>query len=167
MEPPFIPLDDVFALDRHRPEDATAHRSFSLDPDAARFFDWTVEEAASAPPSHYDEVIRRFAREWHDGTRLSLVIPRRSDGEAVGTVELRPAADEADVSFLVTAELRGRGLAPRALDALLAWGSRELGLQYANLNCHVDNAASRRVAEKCGFDLIGRQGDELRFRRSI
>jgi RimJ/RimL family protein N-acetyltransferase len=113
MDPPFVPLDDFFALDKHRPEDAAAHRRFGVDPDAARFFGWRVERAESAPDSHYDEVIRRFVREWGDGIRFSLVIRRRLEGEAVGTVELRPVGEEADVSFMVSAELRGQGLAPR------------------------------------------------------
>jgi RimJ/RimL family protein N-acetyltransferase len=166
IEPPFIPLDECFALDSHRPQDAAAHRRFAVDPDAAKYFGWTVEQAESAPDSHYDGVIRRFEREWRDGTRFSLVIRRRLDDEAVGTVELRPNGDEADVSYMVSPELRGQGLAPRALKALLAWGSGELGLRYANLGCHVDNTASRRVAEKCGFVFASRDGDELQFRRS-
>jgi len=165
--PPFIPLDDFFALDKHRPQDAAAHRRFSVDADVARFFGWTVEQAESATDSHYDDVVRRFAQDWREGTRLSLVIRQRSNEEAVGTVELRPVGDEADVSYMVAAELRGQGLAPRALKALLRWASHELGLRYANLGCHVDNAASRRVAEKCGFVYVGRQDDELRFRRSV
>src|SRR2546425_418728 len=65
------------------------------------------------------------------------------------------------------AELRGQGLAPRALEAMLAWGARELALREANLGCHVDNTASRRVAEKCGFIFVDRQGDELHFRRDL
>jgi RimJ/RimL family protein N-acetyltransferase len=167
IEPPFIPLDESFALDRHRPEDAAAHRRFAVDPDAARFLGWTVEQAESAPDSHYDEGVAGFVREWQEGTRFSLVIRRRLDGQAVGAVELRPTRDEADVSYVVAAEFRGRGIAPKALLALLAWGSRALGLRWANLGCHVDNVASRRVAEKCGFVLVGRAGDEMRFRRAI
>jgi RimJ/RimL family protein N-acetyltransferase len=167
MEPPFIALDESFALDSHRPQDAAAHRRFGVDPDAARYFGWTVEQAESAPDAHYDEVIRRFGREWRDGTRSSLVIRRRTDGEAVGTVELRPVGDDADVSYMVSPELRGQGIAPRALKAMLAWGSRELGLRYANVGCPVDNTASRRVAEKCGFVFVSCQGDELRFRRAL
>jgi len=166
-EPPCIVLDDLFVLSRWLCEDAAAHRRFAIDAEAARFFGWTVEEARSAPDSHYEDVIRRFQRQWQEGTRYSLAIRRRSDGEAIGSVELRPVGSQADVSFMVAAELRGRGLAPRALQAMLAWGARELGLRRASLTCHVDNTASRRVAEKCGFILVGRQGDELRFRRDI
>jgi RimJ/RimL family protein N-acetyltransferase len=68
---------------------------------------------------------------------------------------------------MVAAELRGQGLAPTALEAMLAWGSAELGLRRAHIGCHVENTASRRVAEKCGFVLVGRVGDELRFHRDL
>ena len=165
VEPPVIALDEVFRLDRWRVEDAAAHRRFALDPDAARFFGWTVEQAASAPDSHYREVIERFARDWREGTRFSLAIRRSSDGEAVGSVELRPTGSEADVAYLVAPELRGQGLAARALVALIAWGTRELGLRQVNLACHVENTASQRAAEKSGFTFVRREGDELHFRR--
>jgi RimJ/RimL family protein N-acetyltransferase len=150
-----------------RTEGAVAHRQFALNSEAAKFFGWTVEEARSAPDSHYEHVIGRFDQEWHDGTRYSLAIRRRSNGEAVGSVELRPVGDQADVSFMVAAELRRQGLPPRALGAILAWGARELPLRRANLRCHVDNTASRRVAEKCGFIFVDRQGDGLLFRRDL
>ena len=168
-EPPLIVLDDTFVLDRPRPTDAAAHRRFALDPDAARFLGWTVDQARTAPDSHYEEVVREFIRGWETGRRLSFTIRRRSDDKAVGTVELRPrpASTEADVSYLVTRELRGQGLATRALAALLAWGTRELSLRRAILRCDVDNIASQRVAEKCGFVAVGRSGDEVRFRREL
>jgi RimJ/RimL family protein N-acetyltransferase len=93
---------------------------------------------------------------------------RPRHGAAVGAVELRPTrAHEADVSYVIAPEFRGQGLAPKALDALLAWASSDLGLRWANLGCHVDNAASRRVAEKCGFAFVEHRGDELRFRRAL
>ncbi len=163
-----IVLDELFELTRSRPQDAAADRRFALDPDAARFLGWTVEQARSAPDSHYEEGIRRSAREWRERQRFALIIRRRSDGEAVGAVELRPCGgEEADVSYMVAADLRGQGLAPKALEAMLAWGRRELGLRRANLCCHVDNVASQRVAEKCGFAFVGHQRTELHFRRDI
>jgi hypothetical protein len=47
---------------------------------------------------------------------------------------------------MVAPEFRGRGLASRALMALMAGGTRELGLLCFNLACHADNIASQRVA---------------------
>jgi RimJ/RimL family protein N-acetyltransferase len=109
LERPVIALDE-FRLDAWLPKDAAAHRCFALDPDVARFFGWTVEQAASAPVSHYDDVIARFAREWHEETRFSLAVRGCSDGEAVGSVELRLTGREADVSYMVASDLRGQGL---------------------------------------------------------
>jgi len=43
----------------------------------------------------------------------------------------------------------------------------ELSLRRALLNCHVENVASQKVAERCGFTLIARSGDELRFGRDL
>lgn len=168
-QPPRIVLDDAFVLAGPRLEDAASHRRFALDPDAARFLGWTVDQARAAPDSHYEEVVRRFIRGWETGARLSLAIRRRSDDEAVGMVELRPRPTdaEADVSYLVAPELRGQGLASRAVVELLEWGARELGLRRAVIHCDIENIASQRVAEKCGFVLVSRVGDELRFRRDV
>lgn len=168
-EPPLIVVGPSFVLDRWRPEDGAALRQFDLDPDTARFFGYTVEQARAMPESHYDggERARGSLRAWREGKELNLAIRRRPDGEAVGWVELRPAGDHAEVSYNVAADLRGHGLAPQAVDALLAWARTEIGLRCAHLTCHVDNHASRRVAEKCGFALLGQDGDEYRYRREL
>jgi RimJ/RimL family protein N-acetyltransferase len=164
---PWIVLDHDYVLDGWRSHDAVAHRAFALDADAARFFGWTLDAARAAPDSHYQDVIRRFDREWREGTRYSVAIRRLSDQEAIGSVELRPTGETADVSYMVKASLRGRGLAVRALTEMLTWGARELCLSQATLGCHVNNRASQRVAEKCGFVFVSRKGDELFFRRPV
>jgi RimJ/RimL family protein N-acetyltransferase len=141
--PPVIQLDETFVLDGWRPEDAAAHRAFAEDANAARFLGWTVEEARAQPDFHYIGVVQKFQDEWATGSRLSLAIRRRTTGEAVGSVELRPIGDTAEVSYLVAPELRGQALAPRALNALLEWARRELSLRHALLNCHARTSRRR------------------------
>jgi hypothetical protein len=53
-EPPLIVVDPAFVLDRWRPGDGPALRRLDLDPDTARFFGYTVEQARAMPDSHYD-----------------------------------------------------------------------------------------------------------------
>ena len=168
-KPPLIVVDPAFVLDRWRPRDGAALRRFDLDPETARFFGYTVEQAQAMPDSHYDgdERARGSLRAWHEGRELNLAIRRRSDGEAAGWVELRPHGDHADVSYNVTAELRGQGIASRALQAFLIWAAQQIGLRHAHLACHIGNLASRRVAEKCGFVLLGQQGEEYQFQRDL
>ncbi len=165
--PPTLELGNGLVLDGWTADDAAAHRRFAVDPDAARFFGWTVEEAEAASEEHYREVMRRFQREWREGTRLSLAIRDRVRGEAVGAVELQPHGDTAQVSYLVDAARRGLGVAPLAVDAFLDWARTELSLRRVELTCHVENAASRRVAEKCGFAPVRRDGDELGYEREV
>ncbi len=57
---------------------------------------------------------------------------------------------------------RGRGYGTSALNALCSY-ALELGLQRLVVITSVDNAASRRIAEKCGFRFIGpaREGPHL------
>ncbi len=121
------------------------------------------------PDSHYDGDTRARGnlRAWREGRQLNLAIRRSSDGEAVGWVELRRAGEQAEVSCNVTAELRGQGIAPRALSALFVWAASQIGLRRAHLACHVDNVASRRVAEKCGFVLVSQDVDEYKFERDL
>ena len=168
-EPPLIVIDDSFVLDRWRPADGPALRRFDLDPDTARFFGYSVEQAAAMPDSHYDGDARARAnlRAWREGKRLNLAIRRRFDDEAVGWVELHRAGEQADVSYNVAAELRGQGIASRALGALLLWAASQIGLRRAHLACHVDNVASRRVAEKNEFVFVGQDGDEYKFERDL
>jgi RimJ/RimL family protein N-acetyltransferase len=168
-EPPLIVVDDSFVLDRWRPADGPALRRFDLDPDTARFFGYSVEQAAAMPGSHFDGDTRAQGnlQAWREGRELNLAIRRSPDGEAVGWVELRPAGEQAEVSYNVTAELRGQGIAPRALSALLAWAASQIGLRRARLACHVDNVPSRRVAEKCGFALVSQDSDEYKFERDL
>ena len=168
-DPPLIVVDRSFVLDRWRPADAAALRRFDLDPDTARFFGYTVEQAQAMPDSHYDGDMRARGnlQDWREGRRLNLAIRRRADGEAAGWVELRPAGGEAEVSYNVDADLRGQGIAPGALNAFLTWAAEHIGVRRARLACRVDNVASRRVAEKCGFVLAGREGDEYKFHRDL
>ena len=165
--PPTIPLDAEFVLDGWNAEDAASHRAFTEDAVAAPFLGWTVEEARAQPDSHYLGVVRTFQDEWAAGSRFSLAIRRRTTGEAVGAVEARPLGNSVEVSYLVASAFRGQGLAPRAVDALLEWVRRELRKREAVLTCHADNTRSQRVAAKCGFALAAREGDELRFTRSL
>jgi RimJ/RimL family protein N-acetyltransferase len=168
-EPPLVAVSESFVLDRWRPSDGPALRRLDLDRDTARFFGYSVEQAAALPDSHYDGGTRAQGnlRAWRKGSELNLAIRRTTDSEAVGWVELRRSGEEAEVSYNVVPELRGQGIAPRALSAFLAWAVTQTGLRRACLTCHVDNAASQRVAGKCGFSFVGQHGDEYKFEREL
>jgi Acetyltransferase (GNAT) domain len=78
---------------------------------------------------------------------LNLAIRRTTDNEAVGWVEFRRAGEEAEVSYNVAAELRGQGIAPRALSAFLAWA----GLGRAS---SLPNICLPRCRSSLGYGLM-------------
>lgn len=121
------------------------------------------------PGSHYDGGTRARAnlRAWREGRQLNLAIRPSPDGQGVGWVELRRAGEQAGVSCNVTAGLRGQGIAPRALSALLLWAVNQIGLRRARLACHAGNMASRRVAERRGFALVRQDGGEYKSGRDL
>ncbi len=68
-----------------------------------------------------------------------------------------PGASSAEVGYWTAAHARGRGVAPRALEALTDWAFTAFagrhGLTRLELLHQVDNTASCRVARKCGYEL--------------
>lgn len=68
-----------------------------------------------------------------------------------------PGASSAEVGYWTAAHARGRTVAPRALRALTNWALTAFpgdGPKRLELLHQVDNTASCRVAQKCGYELI-------------
>jgi RimJ/RimL family protein N-acetyltransferase len=80
-----------------------------------------------------------------DGTFLGLALAPRIEREAQ-TVEL---------GYIVAGPARGRGVATEALRLLTEWAFSSLGAIRIELMISIDNPASRRVAERCGYELEG------------
>jgi RimJ/RimL family protein N-acetyltransferase len=82
------------------------------------------------------------------------------DGTLAGAVGLRlvgpdGGAGSGEIGYWVAATMRGRGVASTAARLLSDFGFETLGLRRIELNAAVANIASRRVAEKAGFELEG------------
>jgi RimJ/RimL family protein N-acetyltransferase len=107
--------------------------------------------AAFTAPDHMDweAFERRWARLRADETLINRAIV--IDGEVAGTIGSWGDPDEREVTYWIGRSYWGRGIATGALDAFLAVDpTRPLKARVA-----YDNAASRRVLEKCGFRVIG------------
>lgn len=88
------------------------------------------------------------------------------DGAVVGNVGLSHVEhrhDTAWASYWVSAPVRGRGLATRALVALVDHAFAELGLFRLELGHRVDNVASCQVATRAGFAAEGIERSKLRY----
>jgi RimJ/RimL family protein N-acetyltransferase len=101
-----------------------------------------------------------FERTWLDaydlarqaGTREGFAIV---DGDDVLGVAVAPKIDgkarTVELGYVVAPRARGRGVATEALRLLTDWALETLGAVRIELLISPENAASRRVAERCGY----------------
>ena len=147
-------VGEGIALRRWRDDDLAALVAICSDPDVARF---------TRVPDGYTEA---DGRAWlaaqqgrlREGEGFALAIVAPGDPAPVGACSLHvdPAdRDAAELGYNVAAHARGRGLASAAVRLLSAWAFAEWRMARLQLTTHVDNAASQRVAERCGFQREG------------
>ncbi|HET8606312.1 MAG TPA: GNAT family N-acetyltransferase [Gaiellaceae bacterium] len=100
-----------------------------------------------------------FARTWlsrydEDGRAGFAIV---AGGAEVG-LALAPALDRdtrtAELGYIVLPGARGRGIATAALARLSDWALAE-GMLRLELVIDVENAPSKRVAERCGYEREG------------
>jgi RimJ/RimL family protein N-acetyltransferase len=117
------------------------------------------------PGHHIDDFARaeayvaRRAKEWAEDTRYSWAVADPSTGEMLGEVglkELDLSAGTAEASCWTHPAGRGRGMASRALAAVLRFGFGAVGLNSVVYKHFAGNHASARVAEKCGLTRTDR-----------
>lgn len=81
------------------------------------------------------------------------------DGEAAGGIGLEPQGDinagTAEIGYWLGEAVWGRGIATAAVAALTRHALTALGYRRVFATAFVENAASRRVLEKCGYRLEG------------
>ncbi len=123
--------------------------------------------AAHKTREETDEWVLRQAEARARGTGLVWGIAK--DGRVVGTIGLSGIAwheralrvDRAELGYWIAPALWGQGYATEAARAVVAFGFDDLGLHKITTRCFAENAASRRVIEKCGFRFVGRLEEDV------
>ena len=107
---------------------------------------------------HATSFVSAHARAQPEEGGAYFAIVRTDNGALLGSIglnELDLISRSAEVGYWVAPDARGEGVAGMALDAIVGWAERELGLLEIRLVVDFDNLASRRVAERADFQLDG------------
>lgn len=148
---PDPPLDDgTVALRGFDEDDASSVATACQDPEIPR---WTIV------PSPYAE---RDAVAWietHDllritGTAMPMAIVDSATRVLAGSIGIHDIdwrSQKGEIGYWVVRELRGLGVATRALRLISRFALGELGLARLELLADVRNEASQRVASGAGF----------------
>jgi RimJ/RimL family protein N-acetyltransferase len=130
------------------------------DPETRR---WVADYQISDLDDAHAYVQRRDS-EWKRGVRCSWAVAESTTGDLLGEVDLRgldEAPEGVQAACWTHPSHRGRGVASTALAAAVRFGFGALGLPKIGYQHQVENAGSRRVAEKCGFKLAGQSVERL------
>jgi len=154
--PPDPPLsDEVVTLRPWREGDAGAVAEACRDAEIVRWLDQVPQPYTRADARDY---IAATAQNWRDGTAASFAVTDAATGAVLGSISIHwMDAEEAvgEVGYWVAPGTRGRGVASRALRLVARWATGEGSVERLQLRADVNNAASRRVAEKAGFHEEG------------
>lgn len=142
------------------------HTIADFDDCAAMWADPDVTRHIGGRPFTAEEVwarVLRYAGLWTLLGHGYWVVRERASGRFVGEVGLAefrrdivPALDAPEAGWVLAPWAHGQGYATEAVDAMLAWSDTELRAPRTVCIIAPGNAASIRVAEKCGYRERGR-----------
>jgi RimJ/RimL family protein N-acetyltransferase len=153
--------DGVIRLRRFVAADAPAVARACDDEVSARFLPGLPfpygEEDARAYVAWCDEL-------WHEAQRFPFAVVDPATDALLGAIDVRPVGGGSDVGYWIAPWARGRGVASRALRLVVDIAFRDLGAKQLELETHLDNAASQRVAEAAGFVRVATVDAHVAFR---
>jgi RimJ/RimL family protein N-acetyltransferase len=139
------PMTDDLCLREVVDDDLPVFFDFQLDPVANHMAAFTAKDPADR---------EAFAAHWKKIMADPTVIFRTivCDGQVVGSVSSYEESGKPEITYWIGRAYWGKGVATRALTAFLAQASATRPI-YARVAR--DNLGSRRVLEKCGFEVVG------------
>ncbi|KQT87499.1 GNAT family N-acetyltransferase [Aurantimonas sp. Leaf443] len=84
-----------------------------------------------------------------------LAMTQKGEGRLIGVCGLKSRAEGKafEIGYWVGREHWGKGFATEAAQVLIDVAFRQPGIECVHASCRVINRASRRVLEKCGFQM--------------
>jgi RimJ/RimL family protein N-acetyltransferase len=143
----------------------SGHRPGDFDECAAMWGDPAVTRHIGGVPSSSEEVWARLLRYVGHWDLLGFgywVVREKASGRFVGEVGfadfkrlIEPRLDAPEMGWVLAPWAHGRGFATEAVRAAMGWGRSNLPVPRTVCIIDPGNAASIRVARKCGFVEIG------------
>ena len=142
-------------LRRWKEDDAAALYGCASDGRVSRLVLWPRHTSVEMSR----EVIMRF---FLPNPHVFAIVPKDSDNP-IGCIGLVPDGDEhyvtapaeREVGYWIAYPCWGKGLTTEALKGFISYCRTELRLESLLITTDSRNMASRRVAEKCGFEFTG------------
>jgi RimJ/RimL family protein N-acetyltransferase len=150
---------------RADPVDAAASTAIRTDPARFRLYFPMLDPeipTASLPDAFAGEA----ARLWESSEEYAYALYDSASSAFVGHASVHAVAWKhgcAELAYWVAQEAEGKGYASAAVHGLEAM-LFELGFHRLEIRCDVQNQASRKVAERCGYRLEGTLREHMQRR---
>jgi RimJ/RimL family protein N-acetyltransferase len=166
MQQPFDRKVEIPALETERlrlrghcPEDFADCTALWGDPEVTRYI--------GGKPLSAEEVwarMLRYAGHWNWMKYGYWVMEEKSSGKFAGEVGFAdyqreldpPIAGMPEIGWALGSSFQGQGYATEAVRAVVAWGDAQFETDRTVCLIRPENIASIRVAEKCGYRIVGR-----------
>jgi RimJ/RimL family protein N-acetyltransferase len=154
--------DDVISLAPFELADSITVMKWGADPEVQHWYDWPLTPAWDEPDTyvarraHAEEVVGNQPAAWVAGKQFAFIIHSAETGEGLGWIDLQPRGPgRGNISYGVLREHRRKGAATRSVLLVCRYAFDVLRWTRLEICAIADNAASRHVAVKAGFQLEG------------
>ena len=135
-----------------REDDVQALYAYSKDEPVGRNAGWKPHESLQESDDILHLVFLNQPSVW--------AVERKADGRLMGSVGLitdsaRQYGSARSLGYALGVDYWGQGYMTEAVRAVIRFGFEQMGLDLISATCYPDNAGSRRVLEKCGFQYEG------------
>jgi [ribosomal protein S5]-alanine N-acetyltransferase len=129
----------------------TVFEAWAQDEEVVRYVTWKPHKSVNETLLY-----TRWAEEaWEEGTDYTYLAFNEGNGEAVGTISLRPRGHRVEIGYLVRRSEWGKGYAPEMLEEVIRWAFSCSWFHRVWATCDTDNTRSARVMEKAGMSREG------------
>ena len=141
-------------------------RRFSLSDAGSAYENWASDaelqdaygEPAYATVRETTELLEKYMKKYAQNDYFRWAIIERESGSCIGQIAYFLVDKNnhfAEIEYCVGAHFQKNGYATEATRAVITYGFREIQLHKVQICVRPQNAASRRVIEKCGFTYEG------------
>ncbi len=102
-----------------------------------------------------DELINGWISEYKNDSYYHWCIELKETHEPIGSIELRPEGNEAEVGYRIGDKWWNHGYATEAFKEVIRFAFCILKLHEISIDHHIENDASGKVALKNGFKFVG------------
>ncbi|MEM8509972.1 MAG: GNAT family protein [Bacteroidota bacterium] len=118
-------------------------------------FPQTLKE--NLTPNLADLFVAKKEKQFLKHEEYLFTIKENTNRALIGLVyvkELNKGPGQAELAYCIGYQFAGKGIMTKAAQNLIDWCFTTAGLEKLQIIVHESNAASIRIAEKCGFDYI-------------